>query len=72
MKLSNKTYDTLKFIAWVALPLSAFVTTVSDALNVPSMKTVSIILIALDTLVGTLLADSNRRYNQALDGDDDE
>lgn len=63
MKLSNKVYDVLKVIAWIAIPLSAFLATLADILGVPVMKTLALVLTALDTFVGALLHDSNKKYN---------
>lgn len=64
MKLSNKTYNVLKFIAIVALP--AFVTlvgTIGSQFGYNMTDTVAI-LTAVDTFLGTLLGLSTSAYNK--------
>lgn len=67
--MSNKAYDTLKLIALIAAPVSVFVVAVLSALGVPQTDTVTAILAALDTLVGSLVEIARREYNkQSGDG----
>lgn len=65
MKLSNKTYDILKWIALVALPaLTTFYGVVGATCNIPHTQEVLTIAVAADTLMGTLLGISTNKYNK--------
>lgn len=62
MKLTNKTYDILKYIAIVGLPaFTTLVGTIGTQLGY-EMTTVIVILTALDTFLGTLLGLSGVTY----------
>lgn len=62
--MSNKAYDTLKLIALIAAPVSVFVVAVLSALGVPQTDTVTAILAALDTLLGSLVEIFRRQYEK--------
>lgn len=62
--MSNKAYDTLKLIALIATPLSVFIVAVLSALGVPQTDTVTAILAALDTLLGSLVEIARREYER--------
>lgn len=63
MKLSNKTYDLLKWVALVALPaLTAFYGVVGAACNIPATSTVLTIAVAFDTMLGAMLGLSTSKY----------
>ena len=65
MKLSNKTYDILKWIALVALPaLTTFYGVVGATLNIPYTQEVLTIAVAFDTMLGAMLGISNSKYNK--------
>jgi len=65
MKMSNKTYDALKWIAMVFLPaLTTFVGVILNSFNVPGTETILTIMIALDTFLGSLLGISSINYNK--------
>lgn len=65
MKLSNKAYDILKWIALVALPaLIAFYGVVGSACSIPHTDTVLTIAVAFDTLMGSMLGISTKNYNK--------
>ena len=65
MKLSNKTYDTLKWIALVALPaLTTFYGVVGATCHIPYTQEVLTIAVAFDTMLGTMLGISTSRYNK--------
>ena len=67
MKLSNKTYDTLKWIALVALPaLTTFYGVVGATCHIPYTQEVLTIAVAFDTMLGTMLGFSASRYNKTL------
>jgi len=65
MKMSNKTYDALKWIAMVFLPaLTTFAGVILNSFNVPGTETILTIMIALDTFLGSLLGISSINYNK--------
>lgn len=65
MKLSNKVYDVLKWIALVALPaLTTFYGVVGATCNIPYTQQVLTIAVAADTLLGSLLGISTSKYNK--------
>jgi len=65
MKLSNKTYDVLKFIAMILLPaLTTFYGVVATVLKIPFTKETITILVALDTFLGAILGISTAQYNK--------
>lgn len=67
MKMSNKTYDNLKYIAQYVLPaLGTFYFTVAQITGLPYGEEVVGILAALDALLGTLLGISTRQYKKGL------
>ena len=64
MKLSNKTYDLLKWVALVALPaLTTFYGVVGATCSIPHTQEVLTIAVAFETLLGTLLGISTNTYN---------
>lgn len=67
--MSNKAYDTLKLIALIAAPVSVFIVAVLSALGVPQTDTVTAILAALDTLLGSLVEIFRRRYEKQFEVD---
>lgn len=63
MKLSNKCYDTLKWIALVVLPgLSALYLGLSGVWGLPYGEQISGTLTLIDTFLGTLLGISSVSY----------
>ena len=68
MKLSNKVYDILKWIALVALPaLITFYGVVGATCGIPHTQEVLTIAVAFDTMLGTLLGISTSNYNKNED-----
>lgn len=65
--MSNTAYDTLKLIALIAAPVSVFVVAVLSALGVPQTDTVTAILAALDTLLGSLVEIFRRQYEKQFE-----
>ena len=66
MKLSNKTYDLLKWIALVALPaLTPFYGVVGATCNIPYTQETLTIAVAFDTMLGAMLGISTNKYNKA-------
>lgn len=69
---NDKIYDTLKFLSWTLIPISAFIAELGEIINIPMMKTISAIMIALNACVGVLLKTSNDAYNKVNGSDVDE
>lgn len=67
--MSNRTYDTLKLIALIAVPLCAFVGAVCTIWNVPHSEQITATLTALDTLLGAVVAIFAKIYNKPIDMD---
>ena len=72
MKLSNRTYDTLKLIALIAVPLFAFLGALCTIWNVPHSEQITATLTALDTLLGSLVAIFAKIYNRKVPSAHDE
>lgn len=65
MKMSNKTYDILKWIDIVVLPaLLTFYGVIGTTLNIPYTEAVTIIGTAFITCLGTCLGISNINYKK--------
>lgn len=71
--MSNKTYDILKFIAQVILPaLTTFYGVLGATLNIPYTQEVITIAVAFDTMLGTILGISSKRYYAENDNNEEE
>lgn len=64
MKLSNKTYDTLKIIVWVFAPLATLIAAVCVIWGVPYSEQITATLAAINAFLGSLLGKSNADYNK--------
>ncbi len=64
MKMSNKTYDILKNLCLVVIPFIAFISTLCGIWNVPHTEQITGTLVALETLLGTLVKISNANYSK--------
>ena len=63
MKMTNKTYDILKWIALILLPaLATFYAAVAAVWGLPYTEQVVGTITAVDTLLGTLLKISSDKY----------
>lgn len=68
MTLSNKTYDTLKWIAQILLPaLGALYFALSDLWNLPKVTEVVGTIAAVDTFLGVLLGITAAGYKKTND-----
>ena len=66
MKMSNKTYDVLKWVALVALPaIEVFWLTLGNIWHFPYVVEIGSTIAAVDVLLGSLLGVSNLRYKKA-------
>lgn len=65
MKLSNKVYDVLKYIAQVVLPaLATFYVAIAGLWDLPYSEAVSGTIMAVDALLGACLMISSKNYNK--------
>ena len=65
MKMNNKVYDILKFIAQIVLPaLATFYLTLAGIWGLPFGEQVSGTIMAIDTLLGAILMLSSNKYNK--------
>lgn len=61
--MSNKVYDVLKFIAQIVLPaLATFYVTIASLWGLPYPEEISGTVMAIDTLLGTILMISSNKY----------
>lgn len=67
MKLSNKTYDVLVWIAQVVLPaIATLYSALSGIWGLPYGEQIVGTLIAVDTCLGALLKISSTQYNKTI------
>lgn len=67
MKMNNKVYDVLKFIAQYVLPaLATCVATIFKIWNIPYGVEISATIMAVDTLLGVILGISTYNYNKEM------
>lgn len=65
--MKNKTYDILKFIAQVVLPLVAtFYVTLAELWGLPFPSEISGTIMAVDTLLGSILMKLSSDYNKKV------
>ena len=70
MKLSNKTYDILKYIAQYVLPaLGALYFGLAKIWGLPYGTEIVGTIALVDTFLGTLLGLSTKSYNKSLEGE---
>jgi hypothetical protein len=68
MTLSNKTYDTLKWVALILLPaLAVLVTALNSYWDIPKQDAIVGTIIAVDTFLGALLQISSNKP-ESFDG----
>lgn len=69
MKMSNKTYDVLKFIAGIVLPaLATLYAALAGIWSLPYPEQIPATIMAIDTFLGVLLGISTYNYNKDLEG----
>lgn len=67
MKLSNKVYDILKWVALVFIPaLITFYGVVGNVLNIPYTDVALTIMGAFDVFLGSLLGITSAQYNKNI------
>ena len=62
--MSNKTYDTLKFIALLIAPIVTFLASLVDIWGIPYGSQIVASLAALDVLVGAVVAIAKAIYDK--------
>ena len=68
MNMTNKTYDTLKWIAQYLLPGAATLwLTLASIWSLPYGEEVGGTIVAVDTFIGVLLGISSAQYNKKVD-----
>lgn len=68
LRLSNKTYDVLKWVALIVLPaLATLYAVLSSIWGLPFGEQIPATITAVDTFLGALLGISTAKYNK--DGD---
>ena len=68
MKLSNKTYDALKWIAMIALPaIAALYLSLAGIWGLPYGEQISATIMTVDTCLGVLLGISTKQYNKTVE-----
>lgn len=68
MKLSNKTYDTIKFIALLIAPIATFVAALVDIWGIPYGSQIVATISAIDVFVGALVVILKTIYEKAKEG----
>lgn len=66
--MSNKTYDTLRLIALIAVPATTCIVAILSALGYAHTDVVAAILAAIDTFLGALVEILRREYNKRQEG----
>lgn len=65
MKMNNKTYDTLKWIAQLLLPaLATLYLAIAGIWGLPFGEQISGTIMALDAFLGVILGLSTKQYNK--------
>lgn len=64
--MKNETYDRLKLIALIAVPLFAFIGAMCSIWNIPHSEQITATLTAIDTLLGAIVAILAHEYNKPL------
>ena len=67
MKLDNRVYDILKYIALIVLPaLATLYSTLAGVWDLPYAEQIPVTIMAVDTFMGILLKLSTDEYNREL------
>jgi hypothetical protein len=69
MRLSDKVYNTLKWICLLALPATTFITSVSDTLGYPGGAKIAAVVSAVGVFAGAVIKMSTDAYNAGKDND---
>lgn len=70
MKITNKTYDILKYVALIVLPaLAVFYSTLSNIWGLPFHDAIPDTIMAIDLLLGALLKVSTNSYTKDIESE---
>lgn len=64
--MNNKTFNIIRLIGEIAVPVIAFITAICTIWNVPKCAEVTATLTALDTLIGAMVMILRGQYNKRL------
>ncbi len=65
MKMTNRTYNTLKWVALVVLPaIATFYLSLSGIWHLPYGEEITATITAIDALLGALLGITSNQYNK--------
>lgn len=67
--MSNKTFDTLRFIQSIILPIAAFISALTEIFGLPWGVEVAASLGALDILFGAIVEAARKAYNARIAGE---
>lgn len=68
MKLSNKAYDSMKWIAMILLPaIGALYFTLASIWGLPYVEQIVGTITGVDTFLGVILGISTSKYNKVLE-----
>lgn len=70
--MSNRTYDIIKMVSLIAVPIVAFISALCTIWNVPHSEQITATLTAIDTLLGAIVVILSKEYNKPLDIDVEE
>ena len=62
--MSNKTYDALKTVSLLAVPILAFLASLCTIWNVPYTEQITATLTAIDTLLGAVVVAAAKAYGK--------
>lgn len=70
--MSDKTYDTLKTISLLFVPISGFIASVVTIFGVPFADKVTAVLTAADTCLGSIVVIAKKIHDKKLEDEVDE
>ena len=71
MRISNKTYDIIKFIALLIAPICTFIAALVEIWGIPYGPQIVATIAALDTLLGAIVIILKNNYEKTLKGGTD-
>ena len=66
--MSNKTYDTIKILALLILPIGALIATVGSIWGIPYGEQIQQTCIALDTFAGVIVTIAKAKWDEQHGG----
>ena len=70
MKVKNEVYDTIKLVALLVAPISAFIAALADIWGIPYGSQIVATLTALDALLGAVVVVLKINYNKEKGGNE--